>query len=232
MAIVTGGGRGIGRAIALLFAREGARVAVVARTRTDLEDVARAAQVEGGGEVLPLPGDVTVAGDVQRVVQQVLERWGRIDILVNNAGVGHFAPVAELPEDAWDEMMAVNLKGPFLCARAVAPVMAAQRSGHIINISSVAGTTTFPGGGGYCASKWGLMALTDVLMQELKPYEVKVSVICPGSVQTGFGGTPPRSYSLLPEDVATVALEMAAAPRRVILNQVVMRPLVPPEFQR
>lgn len=233
VALVTGASRGVGRAIASLLAAEGARVAALARTAPALEELASEAAAAGWpGRVLPVPADVTDAAQVEAAVARVLAAWGGLDIAVNNAGVGHFAPVAELSEAAWDEMLAVNLKGPFLVARAVVPVFQRQRRGHLVNISSVAGTTTFPGGGGYCASKWGLMALTDVLTQELKPYTVKVSVICPGSVQTGFGGTPPRPYSLRPEDVARAVLEAVAAPEGVIVNQIVLRPVVPPEFQK
>ncbi|HEX6988556.1 MAG TPA: SDR family NAD(P)-dependent oxidoreductase, partial [Bacillota bacterium] len=111
------------------------------------------------------------------------------------------------------------------------PQMKERRSGHIINVASVAGLVTFPRGAGYCASKWGMIALTETLMQELKPYELKVSAVCPGSVRTDFGGTPPRDYALRPEDVAEMVAMVAAQPRGVIINQVVMRPLVPQALQ-
>lgn len=232
VAVVTGASRGIGRAIALRFLAEGALVVACARGAEGLRDLAGGAAAAGSAErLLTVPCDVTRPEDVERLARATLDRHGRVDILVNNAGVGYFAPVEELLPEQWDEMMGVNLKGAFLCCRAFVPVFKRQRSGHIINISSVAGLTAFEGGSGYCASKWGLMGLTETLLLELKPYEVKVSVICPGSVKTGFGGTPPRPYSLRPEDVADAVLEVAAAPRGVVLNQVVMRPLVPAEYQ-
>ncbi|EKP94022.1 SDR family oxidoreductase [Thermaerobacter subterraneus] len=232
VAIVTGASRGIGEAISRGFVAEGARVVGVARSAGVLEALARDLAAAGaGGRFVPRVADVTSAAAAREVVRETLERWGRIDILVNNAGVGHFAPVAELDEAAWDEMMAVNLKAPFLWSQAVLPHMMERRDGHIIMISSVAGTTTFVNGAGYCASKWGLMALADTLRQEVRPYELRVTAVCPGSVQTHFGGTPPRDYSLRPEDVAHTVLEVAAAPRRVVYGTVIVRPLVPADRQ-
>ncbi|WPD19796.1 SDR family oxidoreductase [Thermaerobacter composti] len=230
VAIVTGASRGIGAAIVRTFVAEGAQVVGVARSGDALEAL-RAALGEAASRFVPRVADVTSAAAARDVVRETLERFGRIDILVNNAGVGHFAPVHELPEAAWDEMMAVNLKAPFLWSQAVLPHMMERRDGHIIMISSVAGTTTFVNGAGYCASKWGLMALADTLRQEVRPYELRVTAVCPGSVQTHFGGTPPRDYALRPEDVAHTVLEVAAAPRRVIYGTVIMRPLVPADQQ-
>lgn len=231
--VVTGASRGIGRAIVLRLLREGALVTGCARGEEGLAELRRLAADAGLVDRLQtLRVDVTDPADVQRLADTVLQRHGRVDVVVNNAGVGHFGPVEELTPEAWDAMMAVNLKGPFLVCRAFVPALKRQRAGHLIQIASVAGLTVFAGGAGYCASKWGLMALTETLILELKPYEVKVSVICPGSVQTEFGGTPPKPYSLRPDDVAEVVLQVAAAPRNVILNQVVMRPLVPSEYLR
>lgn len=230
--IITGASAGIGQAAVRLFRAEGAHVVMFARSADKLAALA----AEPGPEALAVAGDVTDWADVQRLVAEAGGRFGRIDVLVNNAGVGHYAPVADLPVEQFDEMLAVNLRGPFLCAKAVLPTMIRQHGGHIINVSSVAGTTTFPGGGGYCASKWGLEALTQTLMQEGKPHRIKVSAINPGSVKTGFAGkgtgpgqTPPKPYSLEPEDVARIIVDVAAQPPGVIVNQVIVRPLVPPE---
>ncbi|MGE5589722.1 MAG: SDR family oxidoreductase [Bacillota bacterium] len=227
VALVTGASRGIGRAIAEAYGREGARLGLFARSQQELEKVAAAVS----GETLVLPGDVTRAQDVNSAVERLLAQWGRIDVLVNNAGVGHFAPLSDLTEEQWDHMMAVNLKGPFLCTKAVWPIFVRQKGGHVINISSVAGTTTKEGGAGYSATKWGLRAVTDTLMKEAKPHKIKVSLIAPGSVDTYFNDKAPGqgpSHALKPEDVAQVALDIAAAPPGVILNEVIMRPLVPP----
>lgn len=232
IAVVTGGSRGIGRAIVRGFLAEGAQVVACARHPAGLADLAAEAERSGWGDrLLTLPCDVSRPEDVDRLARTVLDRFGRVDLLVNNAGVGHYAPVEDLTPEQWDEMMAVNLKGPFLCCRAFVPAFKRQREGHIIFIASVAALTVFEGGAGYCASKWGLMGLYETVLLELKPYQVKVSVVCPGSVNTGFAGNPPRPYALQPEDVARAVLEIAAAPRGVIINQVVMRPLVPVPVQ-
>lgn len=227
VALVTGASRGIGRAVVKHLVAEGARVGALARSADALASLAGECPA---GAVLPLAADVTDAAAVGDAFGTLVGHFGGLDVLVNNAGVGRFAPVAELDPADWDAMMAVNLRGAFLCAREAARLMMERRSGHIINVSSVAGLTTFPGGAGYCASKWGLMALTETLVQELKPYGVKVSVVCPGSVRTGFSASPPP-YAMAPEEVAAVIADVAAAPAGVVINQVVMRPLVPPELR-
>lgn len=227
--IVTGASRGLGHAIASLFADHGATVVAAARDKMALNKLAQTFQ--GKGEIVPYACDITQSEQVQQLIYSTIDQHGKLDILINNAGVGTMGPVHELAEADWDTMMAVNLKGPYLTCKFAIPHFIKRQSGHIINISSVAGTVTFKGGGGYCASKFGLMALTDVLTQELKPHKVKVSVICPGSIQTDFSGFEAKSYALQPEQVAKVAYDMAVAPDGVILNQVVMRPQVPPELQ-
>lgn len=217
VAIVTGASKGIGKAITHLFAEKGARVYALSREIQEMSFPEN---------VIPTPCDLTNGKQVSSAIEQIIKEAGTIDILINNAGVGHFAPIHELKESQWDEMMNVNVKGAFLCTKYVVPQLLAKEKGHIINISSVAGIEGFPRGTGYSASKFGLMGLTDSLMKELKPHGIKVSVICPGSVQTYFGDTDPKEYALLPEDVAYMAYQMAAAPERVIMNQVVMRPKV------
>lgn len=229
VAIVTGASRGLGASIATLFAQNGATVIAAARDRAALNDLAET--LTGEGRIVPYTCDVTEANQVEDLVRFTLESHEKLDILVNNAGVGRFGALHELPEAEWDEMMGVNLKGPYLMCKYTIPHFIERQRGHIINISSVAGTVTFKGGGGYCASKFGLMALNDVLTQELKPHQVKVSVICPGSIKTDFFGAEGKPYALEPEQVAKVAFDMVTAPEGVILNQVVMRPQVPPEFQ-
>lgn len=231
VALITGASKGIGRAMSTLFAEKGATVYAIARSAGLLEELAN----ETGnkkGRIIPAPCDVTNAGAIEELIGRIVRKEEHIDVLINNAGLGHFGAIHELTEAQWDEMMDVNLKGVFLCTKYTAPHMIKRQSGHIINISSVAGTVAFPGGSGYCASKFGLMAFNDVLTQELKPHNVKVSVICPGSVQTHFGQNDPKDYALHPEEVAYMAYQMAAAPEHIIMNQLIMRPVVPQQLQK
>lgn len=228
-ALVTGASRGIGRAVALELAAAGAAVVVGYHRQREQAEAVAAAIRAAGGAAEPLQVDVRDPAACEAAVSGTVDRFGRIDILVNNAGLGRFGKVHELSEEDWDQMMAVNLKGAFLACKYAIPHLIRQK-GHIVNISSVAGTVTFPGGGGYCASKFGLMALSEVLTQELKPHEVRVSTLCPGSILTEFGD--PKPYALKPEQVAETVWQMISAPRGVIYNQIIMRPQVPPEMQK
>lgn len=222
--IVTGASRGIGRALALELGHRGARVMGTARDEMALEAVRR----ESEGQVAVLAGDITRAQDVERIVGQARRILGPVDTLVNNAGVGAYGPVHTLAEDDVDAMLGVNLKGPWLMVRAVLGEMIQRREGQILNVASVAGLTTFPGGSMYSASKWGLIALTETLREELKPHGLRVSALCTGSVQTGFGQSPPRDTALPVAAVVHVAIEILSSPPDVIWNQVVMRPRVQP----
>jgi NADP-dependent 3-hydroxy acid dehydrogenase YdfG len=229
--LITGASKGIGHAMSLLFADKGATVYAIARSESLLHELAKESEGKEG-RIVPAPCDITNGNEVNQLIGRIAREEGRIDALINNAGLGHFGAIHELTEAQWDEMMDVNLKGVFLCTKYTVPHMIEQQSGHIVNISSVAGTVTFPGGGGYCTSKFGLMAFTDILTQELKPHNVKVSVLCPGSVQTYFGQSVPKDYSLRPEEVAHMAYQMVAAPEHIIMNQVIMRPVVPQQIQK
>lgn len=232
--IVTGASAGIGEAAVRLFRAEGAHVVMFARSADKLKALAE----EAGPEALTVAGDLKSWDDVQRLAAAAQEKFGRIDVLVNNAGIGHYAPIADQPVEHFDEMVAVNLRGPFLCSKAVLPAMMAQKHGHIINVSSVAGLVVSAGAGGYCATKFGLEALTEALIMEGKPHRIKVSSVNPGSVKTTFSGKTlepgdrqVKSYSLEAEDVARIIVDVAAQPPGVIVNQVVVRPLVPPDQQ-
>lgn len=232
-ALITGASRGIGRAVALALAGEGARLVLTARQPAALEAVAAQARAAGAPAVLALPADLAVAEEIRRLAGEASAEFGAMDILVNNAGVGYFAPVTQLSADHLDAMLALNLRAPFLLSQALLPGMQARQSGHIVNISSVAGKTTFEGGAGYCASKWGLQALTETLIQECKPYGIWVTVVSPGSVQTEFGGKTPgaKPWSLLPEDVAGAVLAAVTARPGCIINEVILRPQVPRRTQ-
>jgi NAD(P)-dependent dehydrogenase (short-subunit alcohol dehydrogenase family) len=180
VAIVTGGGRGIGKAIALRLAREGAAVVVCGRSEQTLSETAaeiRRLERDARGIV----ADVSDEKQVEGMVRQILEEFGRIDILVNNAGIaGPTAPTTSISRAAWDDCLAVNLTGAFLCARGVLPNMIERHSGKIINISSVAGRMAYALRSPYAASKWGLIGLTRTLAQEVGQYNIQVNAILPG----------------------------------------------------
>ena len=207
VALVTGGSRGIGLAVARSLSSAGAQV--VALGRGDL--------------------DVRSVEQVEKVVAQTLERFGRIDILVNNAGLGHFGPVDELPIEKFDEMIAVNLRGPFLLTRAVVPAMKRQGSGVIVNVASVAGIVGNPNLSGYNASKFGLMGFSESTMLELRHAGIKVAVICPGSVATDFGHGPNVPGMLDATDVALAVMSIVEAAPNALISQIHLRPLRPPK---
>lgn len=225
VALVTGGSRGIGLAIAQRLGEMGARVAICGRDPAALED-ARRTLGQAGFEILAIPADVSIARAAEELVARTQQALGDITILVNNAGVGVFGPAHELREEDWDRVMDINLKGVFLMSRAVAPQMIRHGTGHIVNISSLAGKNTFVGGGVYCASKWGLLGLTGCMGEDLRSYGIRVSAVCPGSVETEFsphtGKEPARM--LQPSDVAhAVAMLVTQAPQSFI-SEVQMRP--------
>jgi NAD(P)-dependent dehydrogenase (short-subunit alcohol dehydrogenase family) len=183
VAIVTGGGRAIGRAIALRLALAGAQVVITGRQHEELAAAAREIQALGR-RALAVTGDVSQEEQVHAMTAAALDEFGRIDILVNNAGIiGPTAPVAMISRKEWDEVLAVNLTGAFLCAKAVLPKMMEQRSGKIINIASVAGRLAYPLRSPYAVSKWGMIGLTRTLAQEAGPYNIQVNAVCPGPVE-------------------------------------------------
>lgn len=217
VAIVTGGGRGIGRATAVALAHEGADVAIIARTEPELRETAGLIESVGRRAVV-CPGDVTKGTDVQKLVQGTLEAFGRIDILVNNAGVAFYKPFAATSEEEWRQTIEVNLYGVFLATNAVLPSMKRQGAGVIVNVSSGAGKYGFPGLAAYCASKFGLNGFTEALAREVAGDGIQVYAVCPGGVNTRmyldlFTGTDPGSL-LRPEDVARVIVDLVAGRRR------------------
>jgi NAD(P)-dependent dehydrogenase (short-subunit alcohol dehydrogenase family) len=213
VALVTGGGRGIGRAIALAFARVGADVAVAARTPAEIEAVAGEIRA-AGPRALAIPADVTDAAAVEVMVSRTLETLGRIDLLVNNAGGGIFRQMIDYTPEEWDGMIALNLRSVFLCVRAVAPHMLARGSGRILNLSSMAAYRGSPEYSAYGAAKAAVNHLTQTLAAELRHGGVTVNAICPGPVASHLRSShfPDEDPSRLmrPETVADVALFLAS----------------------
>ncbi len=198
VALVTGGGRGIGKAIALAYAREGARLAICARTAPEIGETEKEIKALGV-ECLGLVCDVSLEEPVHKLVETLQEHFGRMDVLVNNAGVmTRPVPIAELEVKKWDYTMAVNLRGPFLVTKAVLPVMMRQKSGAIINVSSSIGRVAYPNFGAYAASKWGIEGFTQTLAAEVRSYNIRVNSVEPGYVATkltGYRGTNPESVT-------------------------------------
>jgi 3-oxoacyl-[acyl-carrier protein] reductase len=207
-AIVTGGGTGIGRGVSLALAGEGARVVVCGRRKEPLEDTV--AEIRGrGGEALAVPADVVDEQDVNRIIQTISDAYGRIDILINNAGIGGGDRIHQHDVQDWDRVMDVNLRGPFLMARAVLPTMRAQRKGHIIQISSESGLKYYQGDGAYGVSKHALNALGEYLQRENQELNIKINTICPGMVVTEMtedSSGLDHEKCLYPEDIADLVL--------------------------
>ena len=225
VAIVTGSGSGIGKAIALRFGAEGAKVIVTAR-RTALCEQTVAQITKDGGEAWAMQTDVADERQVERLIEETVTRYGRLDILVNNAGVIAGGRLAETTTKEFDEVMNVNLRGTFFCCRAGFKQMKKQGGGMIINMSSVAGVQAWAGTGTYSASKHGILALTKSLADEGRPYHIKVSAICPGGVADDLVDAPTdeilRSEKIDPFDVAETALYLASLGKYSVVHQVVI----------
>ena len=230
VAIITGGGRGIGRATALAFAAAGADIVLAARTDGEISAVAEEVRALGR-RALAIPTDVQHKAAVDAMVTQTLDTFGKVDILVNNAGVAIHNPIPKIREEDWDVTMAVNLKGVFLCTQAVFGLMCEQQSGHIVNVSSVSGKYGHVNGGAYCASKFAVVGFTETTNNEGRPHGVKASVVCPGPVDTKMrrDNHPDDviEHLTLPEDVAALILFLVTQPPRAhTLETVIRTPLM------
>jgi 3-oxoacyl-[acyl-carrier protein] reductase len=225
VALVTGASRGIGFAIARRLGQMSARVAICARDQAKLDQAASILRAEKI-ETLAVRTDVARDDEISALVQKTREEFGPIDILVNNAGIGLFGAFHEFGEADWNRVIDTNLKSAFLASRAVAPEMIRRQTGHIINISSLAGKSAFAGGAIYCTSKWGLLGLTGSMAEDLRAYGIRVSAICPGSVATDFAGHGGKDPSKLlqPDDIAHAVAALVTQGPGSFISEVHIRP--------
>jgi 3-oxoacyl-[acyl-carrier protein] reductase len=222
VAIITGGGRGIGRALALGFAGEGARVVAAARTSHEVDSVATQIQ-HHGGEALGVPCDVSDETQVRTLVRRTLDAFGRIDILVNNAGISGIRPVWGIPKASFERTLAVNLVGTFLCTKHVWPGMRDGGGGSIINVSSMGGIRGYPLLSAYCASKWGQIGFTLACAEEGKPHAIRVNALAPGRSDTAFRAQihEDKTRMLKAEDHVGVCVFLASDESAYVTGQVI-----------
>ncbi len=226
VAYITGGSMGIGYGIARVLLRQGMRVAISGR---DEKRIGKAAESLDRERAMPLVSDVTRLEDEEEAVKSILNRWGRLDVVVANAGVGHFAPVDELSESQWHQMIDTNLTGVFHTLKAALPALKESR-GYYITVASLAGANFFASGAGYNATKFGVVGFTQAVMLDLRPYDIKVSTIMPGSVATQFNQHQPSekdAWKIQPEDIGALVLDLLQMNPRTLPSKIEVRPSRP-----
>lgn len=230
VALITGGGRGIGAAIAARLAVLGAQVLIAGRNMDPLEPTRKRIEA-AGGKAMAMKCDVTDLKSVESAAAEVKTKFGRLEILVNNAGIGAFSqPLHRMEPQEWDHVMNTNLRGVYFCIRAFAPMMIEARSGHIINISSLAGKNALPNGAAYAASKWGLNGLSYSVAEELRGSNIRVAVVCPGSVDTELSPHEGKNKSkmLQPDDVAHAVEALVTQAPQSFMSEILLRPTQKP----
>ena len=229
-AIVTGGSRGIGLAIAHTLVAEGMNVAITGRNESHLSEARRRIESAGTGRVETLRADMRRYEEVERAVGATVSRFGGLDVLVNNAGVGVFVNVADMTPEQWSDVIDTNLTGVFYACHAALPHLRSRGGGYIVNISSLAGKNAFVGAAAYCASKSGLNAFSEALMQEVRYDNIRVTYVMPGSVATGFSGGDEQKgadWKISGADVAEVVLNLLRSDPRSLASRVEVRPSKP-----
>ena len=228
VALVTGGSRGLGLAIARALAAEGAALALLARPGAELDQAVAKVSADGG-RAIAVEADVTRSDQVERAVRSVLDRLKRLDIVVLNAGTWQGAPLHETSEAMWDQLVGLNLKGAFLALKAALPTMIENRRGTVVGISSLGGLTGQPGSAAYAASKWGMRGLLESAALELKPHHIRVSIVYPHNINSAgraIGpGSDERDRAIEPGDVASLVAWICTAPDHVSIGNVTIWPI-------
>lgn len=215
--IITGARRGMGRTHALTLAKAGAKVVVSDISLSDCEKVVKEIK-DDGGEAIAVECDVTKKEEIEEMTRKTVDKFGKVDILVNNAGIAQFKPFLEMTEEEWDRTLDINLKGYFLCAQACAKEMAKQKSGVIVNIASVAmgqQGVGFPNIVHYCASKGGIVGMTEALAVELAPYNIRVNAISPGMIETPMIDSVKQDPKMMEAMLARVPMHRVGQPEEV-----------------
>ncbi|SDL63424.1 SDR family oxidoreductase [Kriegella aquimaris] len=227
VAYITGGSKGIGFGVAQALINAGMRVAISGRT---LKTVKQAAEYLGNeGNVLALESNVATHGDEKKAVQKILDKWGQLDVVLANAGVGHFAPVDEMSDEQWHQMIDTNLNGVFHTLKASVEALK-KTKGYYMTLASLAGTNFFASGAGYNATKFGVVGFTQAAMLDLRKYDIKVSTIMPGSVATHFAGNEPSqkdAWKIQPEDIGELVVDLLKMHPRTLPSKVEVRPSRP-----
>lgn len=227
-AVVTGGSRGIGRAVAEHLLRAGASVAICSRGADSVQRACADLKKSAGGEIFGEAADLSKLDQVERFFGVVSSRFGHLDILINNAGVGVFRGIQDLTPEDWHKTIDLNLTGVFYCCHAALPLLRKSGAGYIVQISSLAGVNAFAGGAAYNASKFGLNGYSEAIMQDLRNENIRVSYILPGSVRTDFGPkSGDDSWKIAPEDVGEVVMGLLRMPPRTLVSRVDIRPAKP-----
>lgn len=226
VAIVTGAGRGIGRSIALALARKGACLSLAARTGADLDKVR--AEIEGiSGHAACFPTDVQIEAEVAALVRNTVAQFGRLDIVVNNAGMGIFGPLVEMTTEQWDQIMAVNARGPFVLCREAIPYLRQQEAAFIVNIASVVGVKGYINQAAYSASKHALMGMSKALAREVQADGIRVHVLCPGGVDTELVSRSrpdlDRSVLMHPDEIADLVVFLVTRRGNAVIDEVQIR---------
>lgn len=234
VALITGGGTGIGAACADVLSGDGATVVICGRHMDVLEKEVSVIR-EVGGDAHAIEADISDQISVNDMVAEIMERWGQIDVLVNNAARGGKWPIFRFPVDEWDNIMAVNLRGPFLCSQAVLPYMRERGRGYIFNIISDVVETNDPGFAAYATSKWGLLGFTKILDNECRPFGIRVHAITPGAVATSFWEKLEEPQPdevmermVMPQDIAETIRWLVSLPEHIAISEVVIKPFVNP----